>query len=238
MSLVSRVVGLVLMRVRLAVSYHSLGTPLNRAHVGGKLLGLLVLWLGFLILDVPQALSLAPAVLFLAFSSPRPVVGGGLLLSLIPTSFVGVASMFLTPYPPLSLEWGLRSATLAWRTFGLSLSSLLVFASTSPLALAGLLARFGKAHDFVVLFYRSLPLTVNDVTEAISAQGLLGKPLHHTLVPSTLLALRRAEGLALSLYTRGYRTGPRTRVEDLGDPLWGALFVAVPLVCLALGLLL
>ncbi len=227
-----------LQRVFRLLAYREENTTLYRAHALLKIAALVVAWATLLHADTPRGVMaglLYPLTLHLA--SPRWLSKHAMVAAMLPTLFIGVAGAILSPYPPLSPEWGSRLVVLAARTYGLASVTLITFATTSPPRLAGLLYRFPFAHDLVTLFYRVAPLTLGDLAEAMAAQRMLGKPVHHTLIPLVLSSLRRAEGVAVSLQARGYRGGRRTRITGPGDPVWGLALLALSLASLALAIL-
>ncbi len=214
-------------RVLAAMSYRGAPGALGRAHAGLKLAALAVSWAGLLSVGAPWIAAAAAYPVLLAALAPRGLALAGLAASAYPAAFIAVASMALSPHEPLTREWALRTATLALRAYALSLSGLLTVSTTSPLALAGLLARAPRAFDVTLLAYRALPLALRDSVEAAAAQRLLGKGLGDALAGAALASISTGEGLAVSLYARTYRAPrPRTPPEPPGDALAGLALLA------------
>ncbi|MCE4602838.1 MAG: energy-coupling factor transporter transmembrane protein EcfT [Desulfurococcales archaeon] len=227
-----------LQRVLRLLAYREEDSILYRAHILFKLAALGIAWATLLHADTPQGIAaglLYPILLHTL--SPRWLAKHAMVAAMIPTLFIGVAGALLSPYPPLSPDWGSRLVVLTARTYGLASATLITFATTSPSRLASLLARSPFAHDLTTLFYRLAPLTLGDLAEAMAAQRMLGKPVHHTLIPLVISSLRRAEGVTVSLQARGYRSDRRTSITGPGDPVWGLALLVASLASLGISLL-
>lgn len=221
-------------RVVRLLAYRDEGSLLYGAHAGLKIAALALAWAALLAAEDPRGIAAALAYpLLLHILAPRWLARHAVAAAMIPTIFIAVAAVILSPYAPLSPEWGARVVILAARTYGLASATLLTFSTTSPARLASLLHRVPAIHDLVMLFYRVTPQTVSDLAEALAAQRLLGKKPHHTLPPLVLSSIRRAEGIAVSLQARGYSARGRTPVESPGSIGPGLLLAGVALAGLA-----
>ena len=223
----------ILQRVIRVLAYEEEDNILYKAHAGVKISSLAVLWL--LLLYYNRVLPVAAMmfyVLFLHVTAPKWLSRHAAITASIPAVSILIAAALLSPYKPLTHAWLERIIILTLRVYGLASATLITFATTNPLRLAILVRGSPVLHDLLTLFYRTSPQIIEDLAEALAAQRLLGKPIYHTLVPVTLTSLRRAEGISVSLQSRGYRASRRTVIGGLGSirdsiPLLTALTLSI-----------
>ncbi|MEB3774562.1 MAG: hypothetical protein GSR86_06535 [Desulfurococcales archaeon] len=216
----------ILQRVVRVLAYEEEDSILYRAHAGVKVLSLVILWILLLYYNsVLLVSSMMLYVLYLHIIAPKWLSRHAAITASIPAVSILIAAALLSPYKPLTNAWLERILILTLRVYGLASATLITFATTNPLRLAILVRGSPILHDLLTLFYRTSPQVIEDLAEALAAQRLLGKPVYHTLVPVTLTSLRRAEGIAVSLQSRGYRASRRTIIGSLGS-----IRDAIPLV--------
>ncbi|MCE4599210.1 MAG: energy-coupling factor transporter transmembrane protein EcfT [Desulfurococcales archaeon] len=220
----------IIKRVEALLAYREEDLFIYKSNVYLKLLALAVSWIALLQLSFPKIMIAVLYPVLLHLLSPWWLTRHTVTASSIPTGIIVMAASILSPYEPLSGDWLARVITLAVRTYGLSSVTLLTFSTTSPAKLTSALHRIPVLYDIVMITYRVLPLTVGDIAEALAAQRLLGKRLHHVFIPVTLLALRRSEGIAVSLYSRGYNTQIRAPIDDPGNIAYGILLLFVSIM--------
>jgi len=208
----------VLQRVVRVLAYEEGEGILYKAHVGVKLASLAVVWMLLLYYnDITGIASMMLYIVFLHLAAPSWLSRHAMVTALMPTASILIAAAILSPYKPLTYAWLERILILTLRVYGLASATLLTFATTSPVRLAILVRGMPLLHDLLTIFYRTSPQVIGDLAEALAAQRLLGKPVYHTLVPVVLTSLRRAEGITVSLQSRGYTTTRRTIVGSLGS---------------------
>ena len=220
----------IIKRVESLLAYREEDRFIYKANVYLKILALIISWVALLQLSYPAILVSLLYPFTLHILSPRWLSKHTLMASMIPTSMIGIAASILSPYRPFSLEWLSRIITLTARTYGLSSVTLMTFSTTSPARFTSVFYRVPLLYDIIMITYRVLPLTVGDIAEALSAQRLLGKRMYHVFIPVTLIALRRSEGIALSLYSRGYNTKVRAPIEDPGSVKYGFILLVVSII--------
>lgn len=229
-----------LQRIEAAINYEERRGSLYRAHGGLKIIALALSWVTLLSAGTPTLIGVAltyPLILHLLAGVDRSKYA--VIASLPPVAFIAAASLLVSPYKPLTNEWLYRSLVLTGRVYGLATGTLLTFSTTTPIRLAGLLARRAPLlHDLVILLYRLAPQTASDLATAYVSQRLLGKGLRDPLIGAVLAEVRRGEYIEVSLYTRGMRPStPRTPVGDAGEVLPGVILVVLSAVVLAATLL-
>jgi len=219
-----------LARAEAALNYEPGRGPVYRAHAGFKIAALAIAWTALLVAWDPweMAGALVYPVLIAVMAGRR--ILPAVQLSLVAAGFVGGAALVISPYPFMSWEWAWRAAALALRVFGLALATTATFTTTHPLMLASTLARAPFLHDFTLVYYRVVPLTVQDLEMALAVQGLHGGGVKEALTATTLVSYERARSLELSLASKGMdRGGRRTGITGPGDPAVGLLLLLVSL---------
>ena len=222
-----------LARAEAALNYEPGRGRVYRAHAGLKLLALALSWAALLGAWSPwEALAAISYPVLLAVLAGRRILPGA-QVSLLPASFIGLASLLISPYEYLTAEWAWRALVLALRIYGLALVSLATFTTIHPLALASLASRIPFLHDFIIVYYRGVPLAVQDLEWAYMVQRLHGHGVRDALTAATLAAVERSRRLELSLAARGMdRGGPRTPIMEPGDPVSGSVLAGVSLATL------